>query len=587
MFVSFCNFAGMKVEKPRFEQSVFHPLDPCVKRPEQMNNPFDYEPDEAVLAACREVQMILSLTPDLSPSGESSGKMYGVLIVEDDEGRLGYLAAYSGQILDRADWPGFVPAVFDYLQPDGHFKREEAAISAINHEIDRLEHDADYVEQCRQLALLRHDGQEAVDRATVLMRKAKQLRDRRRLEGYLSASEQAEMIGESQFLKAEVRRAKQRMAAHVAEAEERLQPTASRIAQLKVERRQRSDALQTWLFNQFQMLNANGERRSLIDIFKDTPMLVPPSGAGECCEPKLLQYAYQHGMRPLQMGMFWWGASPKQEIRHHKNFYPACSGKCKPILGWMLSTAPPSAPEGATILSWAESHSAKKTIVAPSGTEDGGFPILFEDAHLAVISKPAGMLSVPGKTSDESVLSLMRRRWPEADPNLIMVHRLDQATSGLMVVTRTRRAHHDLQRQFRHHEVRKMYVALLENNDKNDDNCDDKKNEKFSMKSGKIELPLLPDPMNRPYQVVDHTRGKKGVTEYCFVSENRVELRPLTGRTHQLRVHCAHTDGLGRPIVGDTLYGHRADRLYLHAAELQFRHPATGEWLTFEDAPDF
>ena len=168
-----------------------------------------------------------------------------------------------------------------------------------------------------------------------------------------------------------------------------------------------------------------------------------------------------------------------------------------------------------------------------------------------------------------------------------MVHRLDQATSGLMVVTRTRRAHHDLQRQFRHHEVRKMYVALLENNDKNDDNCDDKKNGKFSMKSGKIELPLMPDIMNRPYQVVDYEKGKKGVTEYRFIGENRVELRPKTGRTHQLRVHCAHADGLGRPIVGDTLYGHRADRLYLHAAELQFRHPATGEWLTFTDAPDF
>ena len=580
MFVSFCNFAGTKMEKPRFEQSVFHPLDRSVKRPEQMNNPFDYEPDEAVLAACREVQRFLSLAPDPSPNSlfpwreVGEGKMFGVLVVEDGDGRLGYLAAYSGQILDRADWPGFVPAVFDYLQPDGYFKREEAAISAINHEIDRLEHNVDYMDQCRQLEQLRHEGQEAVDRATVLMRKAKQQRARRRLEGYLSASEQAEMIGESQFLKAEVHRAKRRMAERLAEVEERLKPTAERIAQLKAERRQRSDALQSWLFDQFQMLNDKGESRSLTDIFKDTPMQVPPSGAGECCEPKLLQYAYQHGMRPLQMGMFWWGASPKQEIRHHKNFYPACSGKCKPILGWMLSTAPLSAPEGTTTFSWADNHSAKKNI-------------LYEDAHLAVISKPAGMLSVPGKTEAESVLSVLRRRWPEADPNLIMVHRLDQATSGLMVVTRTRRAHHDLQRQFQHHEVRKMYVALLENNDKNDDNCDDKKNGKFSMKSGKIELPLMPDVMNRPYQVVDYEKGKKGVTEYRFIGENRVELRPKTGRTHQLRVHCAHADGLGRPIVGDALYGHRADRLYLHAAELQFRHPATGEWLTFTDAPDF
>ena len=552
--------------KANFEDCIFHLLPDDVKRPEQMNNPFDYEPDEACRVACREVQEWLSAWKGLR--GED-GKMFGVLIAEDAEGRVGYLAAYSGQILDRADWPGFVPAVFDYLQPDGHFKCEEAEISKINREIERLEGDAGYVEQCRRLEQLRHDGEQEVAKAVARMRMAKQQRDRRRLEGYLSASEQAEMIGESQFLKAEVHRAKQRTAARMAEAEEQMKPVAGRIARLKAERRQRSDALQAWLFGQFLMLNGKGERRSLTDIFKDTPMQVPPSGAGECCEPKLLQYAYLHGMRPLQMAMFWWGASPKQEIRHHKNFYPACSGKCKPILGWMLSmatandtaTASPSAPEGATIL--------------------------YEDSHLAVISKPAGMLSVPGKSDAPSVLSLMRERWSDADSNLIIVHRLDQATSGLMVVTRTRRAHHDLQRQFQQHEVRKMYVALLEENDKPDDNGDGKNIGKIPMKSGKIELPLLLDVMNRPYQIVDYEKGKKGVTEYRFIAENRVELRPKTGRTHQLRVHCAHADGLNRPIVGDTLYGHRADRLYLHAAELQFRHPVTGEWLTFTDQPPF
>ena len=562
-----------------FEHTAFHPLGDDVKRPTQMNNPFDYVPDETCRVACREVQERLSSsTPDLV--GGETGKMFGVLIVEDDVGKLGYLAAFSGQIGDRFDWPGFVPAVFDYLQPDGYFKREEGEITKINHEIARLEADADYIDAQQRLREVEKTGQEEVAQSAARMRMAKQLRDRRRLEGYLSSKEQEEMIRESQYLKAEVHRAKMRAAEQKAKAEERVKPQRDRIAALKAERRQRSDALQTWLFEQFQMLNANGEQRSLMDIFKDTPMLVPPSGAGECCEPKLLQYAYLHGLRPLQMAMFWWGASPKQEIRHHKNFYPACSGKCKPILEWMLKPTPNSSPRKGGLIS----PSNRNTTDTPLPQGGAGFlDFSYEDAHLAVVSKPAGMLSVPGKTSEESVLSLMRERWPKADPNTMIVHRLDQATSGLMVVTRTRRAHHDLQRQFARHEVEKTYVALLES----ESDYDSKENEKFPMKWAKIELFLAPDIMNRPCQKVVGEGGKKAVTEYRFLDENRVELRPLTGRTHQLRVHCAHADGLGRPIKGDTLYGFPADRLYLHATKITFRHPVTGETMTFEQQPDF
>jgi tRNA pseudouridine32 synthase/23S rRNA pseudouridine746 synthase len=358
------------------------------------------------------------------------------------------------------------------------------------------------------------------------------------------------MIRESQFQKAELRRLKKRWNEQVAEAEARLKPLDDELQQLKQERKHRSDALQRWLFDNFLMLNTLGKTRSLTDIFSTTPQGVPPSGSGECCAPKLLQYAYQHGLKPVCMAEFWWGAPTKEELRQHLNYYPACRGKCKPILTWMLQGLDVD-PDPETL-----------------GLQHLEIPTVYEDNDLLVIDKPSGILSVPGRIEDYSVETVMRERYPDS----IVAHRLDMGTSGLLIVAKNGEAYRILQQQFIHHEVKKKYLALLE---------------LPGQGTGVISLPLRPDPMNRPRQVVDMAHGKRAVTRYEYISDRLVALWPETGRTHQLRIHCAHPDGLANPIVGDELYGTRDKRLCLHAAEIWFRHPVTGSEMHFETTPNF
>lgn len=345
------------------------------------------------------------------------------------------------------------------------------------------------------------------------------------------------------------------------------------IRQLKQLRKRLSDNLQQWLFAQFRMLNAEGESKNLLEIFADTTAGVPPSGSGECCEPKLLQYAYAHGLRPLQMAMFWWGESPKEEIRHHGHYYPACSGKCKPILKWML-------PDSSSDFLPASSAHQLPLKTAPE------LPILYEDASIVVVNKPAGMLSVPGKTDTPSVYSLLRECCPQAEGPII-VHRLDMATSGLLVAAKTSKAYFGLQQQFTDRMVTKRYVAVLEANGPRPSFHPAPKTDSSLLPKGAISLPLSPDLMDRPRQKVDREHGRPAVTDYQFVSPDRLLLYPHTGRTHQLRVHCAHREGLGRPIKGDNLYGTKADRLYLHAEYLSFVHPQTGERMEFECSAPF
>ncbi len=525
-----------------------------------MNNPFDYVPHPLCKEAAQEVCNYLKQQTDWYEELEA-GKMLGVLVCEDEEGRLGFLAAYSGQVQGRSDWPWFVPAVFDYLQPDGYFKQEEAEITTINHRIALLESSHHLMSAKAEYERLKQEADQDISAFTDTMRQAKARRDALRSDGdtTLSPQQAAQLIRESQFQKAELHRLKKRWQQRLAEAEDKKRSLENEVTQLKQERKQRSDALQRWLFDQFLMVNAQGERRTLTDIFSHTPQHVPPAGSGECCAPKLLQYAFLHALRPLQMAEFWYGRSPRMEIRHHGQYYPACRGKCKPILEWMLKgldpiapTAPPSAPEGATIVP------ALKTIVAPSGAEGGAF---------LVINKPAGLLSVPGLTGEPSVESLLREQYGE----VYIVHRLDQDTSGLMVVALTKEAYRQLQRQFLERTIYKRYVAILDG--------------EVQQGSGTISLPLRPDLTDRPRQLVDFEHGKEATTDYNVLDiadgKTRIALTPHTGRTHQLRMHCAHPEGLGIPILGDNLYGRPADRLYLHAETLAFNHPETGQRLTF------
>ena len=572
-----------------------------------MNNPLDYEPHPLCIQACKEVQEMLARREDWQEE-IARGKMFGVLIVEnvktdtdvpkwgypaaDSEApKWGYLAAYSGQIGGRSDWEDFVPAVFDYLQPDGYFKTHEAEISRINQSISHLEKDERMKEARTLIRQLQEEWKRTIAAYQEKMKEAKAKRDSRREAGNLSEAEEAEMIRESQFMKAELRRLKKSLSEKTA-LETEFEDYQENILRLKQLRKQLSDALQQWLFSQFRMMNQEGESKDLLEIFRDEALkeypqaaiatsriaalkMVPPAGSGECCEPKLLQYAYQHGYKPLQMAMFWWGESPKEEIRHHLQFYPACNGKCKPILHWML---PPSVFESPA--------SAENGI----GGQKGPFPkqvemlyeqveTLYEDCELTVIHKPAGLLSVPGKDSSQpSVYALMRSKYPEATGPLI-VHRLDMSTSGVMMIAKTEFAYHRLQKAFLNHQIQKKYVAIISGKD--------------IPEKGIISLPLMPDYLDRPRQIVDHEQGKEAITEYEVLepvddSHLRIALYPKTGRTHQLRVHCAHQEGLNAPILGDPLYGNeKAARLHLHAEEITFEHPLTGKKMTITRKADF
>ena len=585
-----------------------------------MNNPLDYEPHPLCIQACREVQEMLARREDWQEE-IARGKMFGVLIVENvktdadkpergyqtaDKPEWGYLAAYSGQIGGRSDWEDFVPAVFDYLQPDGYFKTHEAEISYINQSISRSEKDERMKEARTLIRKLQEERKRTIAAYQEKMKEAKAKRDSRREAGNLSESEEAEMIRESQFMKAELRRLKKSLSEKTA-LETEFEDYQENILRLKQLRKQLSDALQQWLFSQFRMLNQEGESKDLLEIFRDEALkeypqaaiatsriaalkMVPPAGSGECCEPRLLQYAYQHGYKPLQMAMFWWGESPKEEIRHHLQFYPACNGKCKPILHWML---PPSVFESPAS---AENGfgGQKEPFPKPAEMLYEQVETLYEDRELTVIHKPAGLLSVPGKDAAQpSVYALMRRKYPKATGPLI-VHRLDMATSGLMIIAKTEFAYHRLQKEFLNHRVQKKYIAIISEKEFSEKEFSEKKiPEKEIPEKGIISLPLLPDYLNRPRQIVDHEQGKEAITEYEIQeridgSHLRIALYPKTGRTHQLRVHCAHQEGLNAPILGDPLYGNeKAARLHLHAEEITFEHPLTGKKMTIKRKADF
>ena len=542
--------------------TILKVLHTTILPPSRMNNPLNYTPHPLCVMAAEEVRRMVRENAVMSSETRKSGKMFGVLVVETPDGNTGYLAAYSGQIAGRSNWDGFVPAVFDYLQDGGYFKTCEAEITAINKQVRLMETSE---ERRRLLSHLDETIAKAASEEQAyktLMHESKARRDSERAAGGVTPEREAEMTRESQFQKAELRRMRRRNADTIAMAREACHRYDTSISLLKQKRRTMSDRLQEWLFHHFVMLNKDGDSRSLTDIFRTSLSASPPAGAGECCEPRLLQYAFSHAMTPKCMAMFWIGASPEGEIRHEQTYYPACRSKCKPILEWML---------GKDIVK-------DDTFITQHNGDN--LTIIYQDSDIIVVDKPAGMLSVPGKNDAPSVLSLLQRKMED---NIFPVHRLDMDTSGLMVFVRNKKAQRNLQRQFETHSIVKRYIALLER--------------KPDSEQGTISLPLSPDMADRPRQMVDYRHGKQALTHYRLctspstpmrrqfltVGDNLVELSPLTGRTHQLRVHCAHPDGLASPIVGDRLYGTtNHPRLCLHAEYLEFRHPTTGEIVIFK-----
>ena len=528
--------------------------------PERFTYPFCYTPHPLCILAAKEVQSYL--TRQTAWKDElRQGKMFGVLIVQTEHGETGYLAAFSGILAGKNLHPFFVPPGYNLLQPQGFFKIEEENISSINRNIRQLENDKAYAALSAELARTIQSAENILATAKAQLKEAKTAREQRRKEKELNAQEEAELIRESQFQKAEYKRLERSWKARITTLQTQTEDWERRISALKSERKTRSAALQQKLFEQFGMLNYRGEVKNLCEIFGQTVHKTPPAGAGECAAPKLLQQAYLHGWKPIAMAEFWWGDSPKTEIRHHGHYYPACKGKCEPILQHML--------QGLQV----EENPMLKRMQVPSKNLE----IVYEDPWLSVINKPAGILSVPGKEDAVSVYSLMREQYPEADGPLT-VHRLDMATSGLMLIAKTKRVHQNLQAQFKNRLVRKRYVALLEGIVPKD--------------KGTVDLPLCLNPLDRPRQMVHTEHGKPAITDYQVLERldgkrTRIAFYPRTGRTHQLRIHAAHPLGLHCPIIGDELYGEKADRLYLHAEYLEFTHPITGETVRITKEAEF
>ena len=527
--------------------------------PERFTYPFCYTPHPLCVMAAEEVQHYLSNQNDWQEE-LSQGKMFGVLIVQTEDGSIGYLTAFSGILAGKNIHPYFIPPVYDLLQPQGFFKIEEENISAINRRICRLEEDKKYIDLLSDLTQTIQSAQDALSIAKTQLKEAKDKRELLRKTGQLDAKEEADLIRESQFQKAEYKRLERSWKDKIASLQVEAGNWEKQIQELKAERKVRSAALQQQLFEQFRMLNYRGEAITLCDIFEQTVHKTPPAGAGECAAPKLLQQAYLHHWKPIAMAEFWWGNSPKNEIRHHGYYYPACKGKCEPILRHML--------QGLEV----EANPMQQE--AEQGNEK--LNIVYEDQWLLIINKPAGMLSVPGKERQTSIYDLARKAYPEADGPMI-VHRLDMATSGLLIIAKDKKTHQHLQAQFKNRSIRKKYIALLDGIVPEDE--------------GAIELPLCPNPLDRPRQMVDTQYGKPAITYYQVLERTdkytRIAFYPHTGRTHQLRVHAAHPSGLHCPIIGDELYGKKDKRLYLHAESIEFTHPVNGQSMCITEKADF
>lgn len=532
--------------------------------PERFTYPFYYEPHPLAQLAAKELQAYLEANNNLGHNFKAIGKMFGVLVVQDADGKLGYLWAFSGKLADSNHHPMFVPPVFDMLEDDSFFLKEQHVLNDINHEVEQLEADADYLYLKQQSKdLLTQSEAEIIAFKQWTKRNKnirKQLRDKRK--NTLSPADyetfEAHMVKHSLYEKHKFRLLTDKWQKVLDETNAALLVFDTKIEALRKERKEKSAALQQQLFEQYVFLNKNKETRSLHSIFSNTVFGKPPAAAGECATPKLLQYAFTHGYKPLAMAEFWWGAGPKSEIRQHGHFYPACSGKCKPILAHMLEGVPLE----------------DNPLLVNSG-EGRKLDIIFEDDSFVIVNKPEGLLSVPGIAIQDSVYTRLQALWTDADP--LIIHRLDMATSGLLVVAKTKEAHKDIQKQFLKRTVTKRYTALL--------------SKVIDGEQGEINLPLRGDLNNRPMQMVCFDFGKKATTKWEVIERTdtttKIHFWPLTGRTHQLRMHAAHSLALNAPIVGDDLYGTSAERLYLHAAVLEFDHPVTGERMKFEAKEPF
>jgi tRNA pseudouridine32 synthase/23S rRNA pseudouridine746 synthase len=530
-----------------------------ISLPKKFTFPFVYEPHEIALIAAKELEEHIVKSnwehnfynnrPDLTPVG----KMFGVLVVQNKKNEIGYLSAFSGKMGERVLVEPFIPPVFDRLTENSYFFEEQDILNEMNAKVLELENNSTYT-SWKELYLNQTEYSEEIllaEKEFIKLSKTKRIELRSKGLTYLELQKLNKQSIKEQL---KLKKLKRFWRSRLEFIQQKIKEFEDQIQVLKKNRKSRSNALQKRLFSEYKFLNFNKEWESIWNIFQGTPTNTPPSGAGECCAPKLLQFAYCNNLKPIALAEFWWGISPNSIIRKHKHFYPACKGKCAPILGHMLKGLDV---EPNPLLN------DKKPL--------GDIEIIFQDPYILVINKPSGLLSVPGKELKDSVeLRLTEKFQAEFVPHLL--HRLDMATSGIMIFAKTKRARKHIQKQFLNRTIKKRYVALLDG--------------ELIEKEGEIDLPLRVDFENRPYQMVCYDHGKKSRTKYKVIQikngKTLVYFYPVTGRTHQLRVHASHTKGLNTPIHGDILYGTKAQRLHLHAEKITFTHPIENKEISFQ-----
>ncbi|MDV6251862.1 RluA family pseudouridine synthase [Vibrio sp. EA2] len=539
--------------------------------PEQFTFPFYYTPHPLCVLAAEQLQQHLLTQNDfehdfgLEDEQVGRGKMFGVLLVQNQQSELGYLSAFSGKIADQNLLPGFVPPVYDMLTDEGFFRAETDAINAINAEYKQCADNPELIELKAEIEADRasYQQEEQAQRQIMIEGRANRKLQRKQGEQTLGPDELKTLLDDlgkqSVADKNALKYLKMAWDEKLAVKEQRLATLKHELSELKEHRKTLSNALQHKLHRQYRFLNGLGQERDLVDIFATTTNPVPPAGAGECAAPKLLQYAFKHGFKPLALAEFWWGESPKSEVRQHKKFYPSCNSKCQPILGHMLY-----------------GMNVDPNPLAENWAEDKELEILYQDEAMVVVNKPSGLLSVPGKTIKDSAYTRLQTMFPDVEGPFV-IHRLDMATSGILVFALTKRANKSLQKQFMARGVQKRYMALLEG--------------ELRDAAGDISLPMRGDPEDRPRQLVCFEHGKPAETHWQLIEvkngRSKVYMYPKTGRTHQLRVHSAHHLGLNMPMVGDGLYGEKANRLHLHAEMLELDHPYSKERMSFHADCEF
>ena len=540
--------------------------------PEKFTFPFYYEPHLLAKIATLEVQEYLEHQTDFehnfglknSSNALAVGKMFGVLVVKNEHNKIGYLTAFSGKLADKSLPKIFVPPVFNMRTAGSFYIKGELEIDGINAQLGILKKDKKYLSLKKLVKKISKEIEDdlAFQRKRMKLSRTDRKAQKKKAIAILSAVEFQQFTKKltqesynNQFFLKELQAYYQSKFELISKD---FLSFEAKITALKQARKEKSNYLQQTLFSKYAFLNQQKELKNLLAIF-DNPAIKPPAGSGECAAPKLLQYAFANNLTPIAMAEFWWGISPNSAVRKHKNYYPACQGRCKPILSHMLKGV-----------------EMDPNVLLDTLSEKQELKIIYEDAVLIVVDKPAEFLSVPGKEIKDAVYTRIKEKYPTATGPLI-VHRLDMSTSGILVLTKTKEANKILQSQFINRTIKKRYVALLDG--------------VLSEDSGKIQLPLRVDLDDRPKQLVDFTHGKAAETRWEVLrrenGKTRVHFYPISGRTHQLRVHAAHKNGLNTPIVGDDLYGKKENRLHLHAEFIEFLHPTTNKKISFTIPPEF